>query len=367
MRATLGPLGQTIVGLAIVSMVSLAIAEESKTSSTKLKSAGALAFGPGGVLFVADAKSAAIFAIETDDRPKATMTPKDLSGIDAKIAAALGAKADGISINDMAVNRNSGAVYFSVSRGLGADAAPVVIRVSPGGEISEVATEGKGVTKGELPNPPADKVVQRGRRKSNPRLESITDIEYQDGKVLVAGLSNEEFASTFRTIPYPFKEVGKGASVEIYHASHGRYETNAPIRAFTTYNIGDEPHVLAGYTCTPLVKIPVNELKSGNKIRGVTLAELGNRNRPLDMFVYKKNGEDFVLMSNSARGLMKINTKDMSRQTGLTERVRDKAGQEYETIEGYEGVVQLSQLSDNQAVALIKSGSQHDLKVIDLP
>ena len=65
------------------------------------------------------------------------------------------------------------------------------------------------------------------------------------------------------------------------------FETRSPVRAFTVYNINEEPHLVAGYTCTPLVKFPLSDLKPGNKIRGITVAELGNRNRPLDMFVYE--------------------------------------------------------------------------------
>ena len=41
---------------------------------------------------------------------------------------------------------------------------------------------------------------------------------------------------------------------------------------------------------------------------GTTIAELGNRNRPLDMIVYQKNGKEFLLMSNNSRGVMKIPT-----------------------------------------------------------
>ena len=68
-----------------------------------------------------------------------------------------------------------------------------------------------------------DRVVGEGNRQGNPRMESITDIAYLDDKVLVAGLSNEEFFLTLQT-PFPFAEVKNGAQVEIYHGSHGRYE-----------------------------------------------------------------------------------------------------------------------------------------------
>src|SRR5205085_699929 len=105
--------------------------------------------------------------------------------------------------------------------------------------------------KSELPNPVAGKQ----------RQEAITKIAYDDGRVFVAGLSNEDFSSQLRAIPFPFTEAGKGTSVEIYHGSHGRLETKSPVRTFALYKNKSDENLLAAYTCTPLVKIPVAELK----------------------------------------------------------------------------------------------------------
>ncbi len=35
-------------------------------------------------------------------------------------------------------------------------------------------------------------------------MQTITDMEYVNGNVIVAGLSNEEWASALRSIPFPF-------------------------------------------------------------------------------------------------------------------------------------------------------------------
>ncbi len=90
-------------------------------------------------------------------------------------------------------------------------------------------------------------------------MESITDMAFVDGKLVVAGLSNEEFASKLRTIPYPFAKVDNGTSVEIYHGNHGQFETRSPVISFVPYKVTTQPHLIAGYTCTPLVKFPVSE------------------------------------------------------------------------------------------------------------
>ena len=107
-------------------------------------------------------------------------------------------------------------------------------------------------------------------------------------RLYVAGLSNEEFSSKLRSVPYPFAAVDNGTSVEIFHGSHGQLETRSPVYAFVPYQIERTPYLIAGYLCTPLVKFPVASLKPGSKVRGTTIAELGAGNRPIDMILYKQ-------------------------------------------------------------------------------
>jgi hypothetical protein len=186
--------------------------------------------------------------------------------------------------------------------------------------------------------------------------------------VLIAGLSNEEFASTLRAIPFPFQTVANGTSVEIYHGAHGRFETRSPVRTFVPFNIGHEPHLLAAYTCTPLVQFPITELKPGAKIKGKTIAELGNRNRPLDMIVYQKDGKDFLLLANSSRGIMKISTDRIEKAESITAKVADKKGQPYETIESWKGVDQLDLLDAQHAVVVRRAeGGTLHLESLALP
>ena len=131
---------------------------------------------------------------------------------------------------------------------------------------------------------------------------------FADGRLWVAGLSNEEFASKLRAIPYPFATVDRGVSVEIYHGNHKAVETRSPVNAFVPYTLNNQQHLIAGYTCTPLVKFPIADLKPGEKVRGTTIAEFGAGNRVLDMIVYRKGGQEFLLTANNSRGVMKIPT-----------------------------------------------------------
>jgi hypothetical protein len=339
-----------------------------KKGTPDLKQAGPIAFAPEGILLVGDSLGAAVFAIDTGERPaKSAEGDLKVEGINEKIAGQLGTEAKQVRINGLAVNPLSGNAYLSVTRGQGKDALPVLMRVNRSGKIDELELKDVNFAKATLPNPPdADKKDRRGNLL---RVDAITSIAFADGKVFVAGLSNEEFSSKLRAIPFPFTEADKGTSIEIYHASHNAVETNSPIRTFVPYKIKDETNLLAAYTCTPLVKVPVSDLKPGEKVKGKTIAELGNMNRPLDMIVYTKDGKDFILMANSARGIMKVPTEGMADAKPVTEAVKGggTAGVGYEKIENLKNVEHLAKLDKDHALILVKKDNALNLDTIALP
>jgi hypothetical protein len=339
-----------------------------KKGTPELQSAGPLAFGPDGILAVADPQAAAIFAIDTGDNSGDPASASiDVPGLNGLVADLLGSSPSEVTINDLAVNPQSGNVYLAVSAG-GKPALVVVDAAS--GKPRELSLKDIPSAKVQLPDAPEDKEQGEGNRRRNPRQESITDLAYTDGKLLVSGVSNAAAPATLREIPFPFSTPDVGTSIEIYHGAHGRLEDNATPRVFVPFVIDGEPNLLAGFTCTPLVKFPLKSLEPGKTIRGTTVAELGNRNRPLDLIVYEKGGQSWLLMANNNRGVMKISTKDIEKNTGIDEPVAGGgvAGQEYETIEDLKGVVQLDRLNDAKAVILVQtdSGAQ-DLRTIDLP
>ena len=231
-KITIRSLCLVIAGLLLASLTQAAHhANKGKSGSVKLSSSGSLAFGPDGVLFVADQKAARILAIETGDTKMASASSTyKIKDIDAKVAAALGTSPDQILIKDVVVNPDSRNVYLSVSRGKGADAQAVILTVNSKGKISLFDLSDVSYSEAKIPNAPEDKVTGQGRRASNKRMSVVTDMAYVNEQLVVAGLSNEEFASTLRAIPYPFKSVNAGASIEIYHGNHGKYETHSPVR-----------------------------------------------------------------------------------------------------------------------------------------
>jgi hypothetical protein len=367
MRKSVRTLTVALLGLALAGLS--VRGEDLKKGKPDLKSAGPMTFGPDGLLFIGDPQGAAIFAIDTGDRGPANASGEvKVPNVNEKIAAALGSSEKQVIINDVAVNPASGQVYLSVSRGVGPQATPVIVRVERSGKIQPLALDDVKYAKVNLPNPPHEATPVATR--ADPRMEAITDLAYVDGRVFVAGLSNEEWSSRLLAIPYPFKEdTAESTKVEIYHGAHGRYETKAPVRTFVPYSIGGQPYLLASYTCTPLVKIPVNEIKPGSQVRGTTVAELGNRNRPLDMIVYQKGGKDYLLLANSDRGVMKITTDGVSDTPSIKEPVKGGGtkGLTYETIANLKGVVQLDRLDRDHAVVLRNDNGAMNLETIALP
>jgi len=330
------------------------------TKKLELTSAGPLAFGPPGILFVGDSAGASLVAIDTGDRAANKGAGNlELKGINQKIAAALGTAPDQITIQDLAVNPVSRNIYFSVARGT----TPVILKLDRKGNLSELSLDNIAHSRVALQDAPADVKDSRGNSK---RLETITDLGYVNGRVFIAGLSNEEFASSLRSVPYPFEAAAKASSIEIFHGAHGRFETNAPVRTFTSYTVANKPHLLAAYTCTPLVTIPLSELTPGNKVKGKTIAELGNRNRPLDMIVYKKDGQDFILMANTSRGVMKLPAAKLDSYEAITAQT-EKKGVPYETLADLKGVQQLDRYDDKNAVMLMLDGGSMDLRTVALP
>lgn len=330
------------------------------TSSTSLKynlekgspaieSMSKLSFGPDGMLFIGDTKGASIFALNTRDTKLTTQSDVFVKDITRLFAESLGTTSDDIVIQDMVVNPKSMALYFAVHL---ADGTPLLLKLV-NGEVSKVELENIEYSKTGISDAPAEDATDRRGRPI--RVQAISDMEYVNGKVMVSGLSNKEFSSTFRSITFPFNDEVASTSLEIFHANHGRYETYAPIKSFTTATIGGRSYLVASYTCTPLVLFPMDELKSGQHVKGRTVAELGNRNTPLDIISMKMNNKTSLLFANSSRPMMRVNIDDLNRFDGsLTEKVEGTAGVDFKVFDEKD-VQQLDAFGADKVVLIQKS------------
>jgi len=321
-----------------------------KNGTAAVQSISAIAFGPDGILFIGDSKSASVFAIDTKDK---TATEKaaavEIKNIDQKIAAALGTEAKNIRIQEIAVNPISKKVYCAVHS---ADGTPVLLTLE-GDKVNPVSFKDIAHSTISIANVPGEDVKDRGGRPL--REQSISDLNYADGSVLLSGLSNQEFGSTFRKISFPFSDKQEQSSLEIFHAAHGKYETNAPIKTFTTAELNGKKYLVASYTCTPLVLFPLDELKAGKHVKGRTVGEFGAGNSPIDMITLKKDGNSFLFMSNSNRPVMRISYKNIEGYEGtLTEPIKESygiAGVSFTNLPTV-NVLQMDKLDDTQVLVL---------------
>ncbi|WP_330175495.1 hypothetical protein OG875_19465 [Streptomyces sp. NBC_01498] len=297
------------------------------------QSAGALTFGPDGVLFVGDSKLGAVFAFETDrGRAPASLDPFLFESIDEKIAEALGVTAKNLMMNGMAVHPVTREPYLSVGVRNGDRLEPAVVSVSLAGEVrpfdlsssnvtvhqlSDVPDEGKTFKSraGTFPMPPAAYFDEKARTPL--RSMTIVDLKFHAGEVFAAGVSNQEFSSTLRRIPYPFTGDASETQLEIYHLAHGQYETRAPIRAMQFAAIDGEDTLIAAYACSPLVTIPVSELTHGAKVRGKTIGDMGN-GQPISMVAYREGDEEKLFITNVSRGPVVVPLSGIRTAEGFT-------------------------------------------------
>jgi hypothetical protein len=350
-----------------------------QVGTVELGSAGPLALGPDGVVFTADNRGARVIAlaVEAPDRGAAADGPIDVQDVDVRIGAFLGCDADDVVIRDLVVQPSSGDVLLSVQRGRGDAGTGVLLRLRrDDAAIEEVALEGIGTAEWSLADAPSADDERVDARvggegegdevtygeltfrlvKEPVRTSTVTDMAYVDGELLVAGLSNEEFASKLRRVPFPFGAAGDDSHLEIFHVSHGKWETAAPIRTFVPY--GDGESILAAYTCTPVVHFPMADLRGGAKAVGRTVAELGAVNTPLDMTTYRDADGEHLLVANTTHGLLKIACADIDAQEPLTQ-PHEPQGVPREPSD-LQGVTRLADLDDRHVLVLqVAEGHQH--------
>jgi len=286
-------------------------------SDISLPGATVLAFGPENVLFVGDSKGATVHAIATEGAPLEDPVPFNMPNLDRTIASMLGLNAADIIINDMKIHPASQEAYVAVQRGLEPGAESVIAIVSPtSGDIRLLDlsdTDHQTVT---LANPVSEEVMFWGDKPAS--TLNITDLDYHDGHLYVAGLTNGEFASNLRKIPYPFDGSQSAVgSIEIYHAVHTQNETRAPIRTMLFDEVDGVPMLIASYTCTPLVTIPTSEVEEGNDVKGKTIAELGFGNTPSDIISFMTQEPDGsfdkkILITHKQRSGSLISMKDLA-------------------------------------------------------
>jgi hypothetical protein len=206
----------------------------------------------------------------------------------------------------------------------------------------------------------------------------------------VAAQANETFASKLFSIRLDSDEP-VAFSTETYHVAHGKWETKAPIRTLLPYVEGGKKYIVGAFTCTPIVKYSLDDLKPQGQVKGESVIELGYGNHPRDMFTYEKDGKNYILMC-TFRGFgqktdpvrpspywtvkidqtilaetKNINQKALTRTAGKgksSESTTDRAV----PVPAYDGVMHMDRLNATQAVVIRTDAKDAiDLAVLPLP
>jgi len=103
-------------------------------------------------------------------------------------------------------------------------------------------------------------------------------------------------------------------------------------------------------------------------VKGVTIADLGAGNQPLDMVPYKKDGHDFILIANSSRGLVKLKADALESYAAIDSptKVDGPAGVPYDKLD-LKNVQQLAAFDAANAVVLVGKPGPMNLQSIALP
>lgn len=299
-----------------------------------LKFAGALEFSDEGTLFVGDNYNGAIYAFDMKNAELAAdVKPISVLDIDVRITGLLGVGVNALEINDMAVHPKSHDVYISVSRIGNNSSMPAIVAVTQKNQLKLLDLSALASSKqllnhypdqtttfkprGLMGTPPSARDLAKGDVKLSSL--AIMDIEYHKGELFVAGVAYDNFLSTLRRIEYPFNGNQSVTNVEMYHIAHDQYETRAPIRSMSVQNIDGIDQLVAAYTCSPLVLVPLEDLKNGAKISAKTVADFGN-GQPVDMIPYTLNNQKMLFVTNNSRSPQVLSVSGLNNVKGVTDK-----------------------------------------------
>jgi hypothetical protein len=350
------------------------------TGNPNVKSVDAISFGPQGLLLIGDSKGRQLVAVDTGDTKPLNWTKTEVAGIKDQLAGRIGTTAKGIEINKLAVNPASHTAYFAI-RGLDTK-MDMILTLDGSGKISDFPLDNVKYVAVPLP--------QEGK------TAKITDIAWAGDRVLVAAQAGETFSSRILSVIAPLgaDKTGVTFSTKTFHVGHNKWETQAPLRVVIPYEEDGKKHVVGSFTCTPIVKYPLDDVKPNAEIKGTSVIELGTGNTPQDMFTYEKNGKTYILM-NQFRGAFgkgnpvgpspywtaKVDQAILRETTKINEnaiwRVK-KGGKASEPLEDakpfvsviaeYHGVTHMDKLDRERALVVqLNDKGIADLRVLNLP
>jgi hypothetical protein len=310
----------------------------------------ALKFDPQGMLYAADARNDRLLGLALEEKEAPAKAVK-IGNLSEQLAKALDAGTDPVTVQDVAVHPASHAVYLSASKKGGG--GTLLFRVA-GDKLEKVDLGSLKTTSVALP---------AGARPF--------DVVVTAKDVVVSSMNRDKtFGSALHRIALPLKEGGiASAETEIYHTSHKRWETKAPLVAMAGFSSGGQEYIMGSTACTPVVRIGVSDVADKKKVQTATVVELGSRNAPVSMLVYTKDSQQSLLVTNNKEGAYKVAQPILAESAKLNEKAVNRgAGVAVETVESWKGAKKSAILDAGTAVVVRDAGDGSlSLETLPLP
>jgi hypothetical protein len=355
-----------LAGLVLLGLATFVPAEQ---GNPKIKTIEAIAFGPKGLLLVGGGTQ--VVSIETGDVKPAAWKVKDIANIDQMLAAKLGLDAKDIEIRKLAVNPASGKAYVAL-QALKTKTS-VILTIDGTGTIAEF---------------PLEDVKYQSYKLATPKLSitKVTDIAWAGGKIVVATQATDKFASRVFTI----NPAAKGGSptqisTKTFHVGHNQWETRAPLRVLMPYLENGKTSIVGSFTCTPVVRYDLDDVKDDDQVTGSSVLELGTGNTPRSMFAYERDGKRYLLISvgrnnrkpafgyPSAYWVARVDadllkeTKNINANAPWRIGGKKLVGERVQVAKEYFGTQQMSQLDPTRALAIVEMKGVFSLRALPLP
>jgi hypothetical protein len=314
----------TLLALSAVTVAAATHPRRTLAATGGLTAISALAIAPDGRLVAADWRQGALLTLAPPPGDPGPEGAFNLTGLNDALAAA-GAIPRATAMVWDAPRRRT---LVSVATGPGPVAPMAIAAITADGAVALHDPAALVTARLDLTDRPGDGALWRDTPVAS---LTVTDMVLRGDELLVAGLSNADFAATLRRVPWPFDAASAPgvARIEMYHTVHNQIETRAPVRAMAVVPLDGADHLLAAYTCTPLVTAPLAALQDGAALRAKTIAELGYGNTPLKVLpfvltAYDGTQSDWVLVANATKAADLIPLADIAAanaRPGLSEPV----------------------------------------------
>ncbi|MSR32695.1 MAG: hypothetical protein EXR99_14445 [Gemmataceae bacterium] len=339
-----------------------------------IKSIDVIAFQPGGFLLIGDGAAGQVVLVKTPESTGKKWTAS-IDNLKEKIADRLGVAVKDAEILHFTVDSSAATAYLAVRR---LDTkSQHILTIDGQGKISEFSLD--NVAYKTIPLPKGSKGA----------ISKITDLAWTGDRLLVSGLANEEFGCKLFCIYQPLEKSSEVilTSAETYHVAHGKWETKAPMTVLMPYEENGKKYLVGAFSCTPLVKYPLESFQKDAKVKGQSVVELGSGNKPLHMFTYSRGDKSYVLINTfrfhharkpfgpSPYWTARIDTSAIAEKDNINEKALrrldakgEPAGDQIKIITEFHGVQHMEKLDAANALVIQEDGKGVlTLKTLALP